>query len=40
MCTLPGNFLVFSRSRLMQLFGDSFEAEDFYKSLEKRRFFL
>ena len=31
MCTLPGNLLVFLRSHLMQLFGDSFEAGDLYK---------
>ena len=40
MCTLPGNLLVFSRSHLMQLFGDSFEDGDLYKGLEEGRIFF
>ena len=40
MCTLPGNFLVFFRSQLMQLFGDSFEAGDLYKRFGGKRIFF
>ena len=31
MCIILRNFLVFSRSHLMQLFGDSFKGGDLYK---------